>query len=362
MSIKWTYSLTGNDGETLFEALRQRDFDKMVEAQAEAYETQAIPNGDWREMFIDEKLWKTLNGDDIDAIVNNVPDLQDKMNKNIREWLYKHECPIVDEAELIREWAWERASSDVEDGFLWDHVDKNDDVEVALGFGLIKYPPFDDEKQIYVEGGRDCIPADVANEIWKLSMDVANEQNRKHGGELECKAVEDMIFVDGFYCDIHGDRTEYEKPVKKSEIVTCPACGHPICPVCANCYSKDPATEEKSREYMESCDSVSGMAYCGNCGDYSQEFMLGFLKLVGAPIPKEYENPIQIPRENVEYLATATVNALPDFQDIFRQVKEQWEKGTTGIIKVQHPTGEIWGWTDRYPDRWVVTILYPEER
>lgn len=168
--------------------------------------------------------------------------------------------------------------------------------------------------------------------------------------------------VDGFYCNIHGGDVKYKKPIQKSEVIVCPSCGHPICPICANCYSSNPDTVEKSREYMESCDSNTGMAYCGNCGDYSQEFMLGFLKLIVAPIPKEYENPMQIPRENVEYWATATVRELPDFQDIFSQVKEQWEKGTTGIIKVQHPTGEIWGWTDRYPDKWVVTIMYPEER
>ena len=346
MTIEWIYSLTGTSGKTLFQALRDKDFDSLISSYADCYEKGGVPGGDYRDVFIEESLWKQINRDDLTKCT---PELQCMTNAEIKKWLIMHQCPIVDE-ELIREWAWDKANADAVDGILWDHVDKSDDVAVALEFGLVTYPPFDAAKQSYVDGDINCIPANIANEIYK------------HNADLEHKAVEDMIFVDGFYCKIHGGVSKYKKPVKKTEVIACPACGHPICPICANCYSSNPDTVEKSREYMESCDSNTGMAYCGNCGDYSQEFMLGFLKLIVAPIPKEYENPMQIPRENVEYWATATVRELPDFQDIFSQVKEQWEKGTTGIIKVQHPTGEIWGWTDRYPDKWVVTIMYPEER
>lgn len=175
--VRWIYSFTGGEGSSLFETLRDRDFEDLVEKQAEEY----LQDTGWRECFVDEKLWITLTGDDLDTIVSKVPELQGKRNADVRKWLYSNKCPILDEDALRKEWAWERANWDAEDGSLWDFID-------------------------------------------------------------------------------------------------------------------------------------------------------------------------------------TTVSTLPDFQDIFVQIKEQWEKGVTGIIKVQHSTGEIWGWADRYPDKWVITIMYPEER
>ena len=103
------------------------------------------------------------------------------------------------------------------------------------------------------------------------------------------------------------------------------------------------------------------MAYCGNCGDWSEEFMLRFLNLVRCPIPPEYQDRKSEPRK-ATYLATQTVAALPDVDEIMSKVKKKFDKGTTGIIKIFHPTGEIWGFPERHPEGWVVTVLYPEER
>lgn len=66
MSTKWIYSLTVNEGKTLFESLEPKHFDKIVEEQAEIYKSRAIPDDNWRCFFVDEKLWDMLNGDNLD--------------------------------------------------------------------------------------------------------------------------------------------------------------------------------------------------------------------------------------------------------------------------------------------------------
>lgn len=386
MGVEYYYELTGRRGETIFKALRERDFDDIVEGQAGYYIKQGIPGGERRDSFIDEKLWKSLDGDDLDAIRENRPELQGRENKEIKEWLMTHECPVSDEEELIRRWAWERANDDAQCGVLWDHFDHDNDAQTALNMGLVNYPPFVDGK--YVDGGDNTIPAEAANEIRRLT-DEANriaseyhvicgtdqskytEEQRskralvdslwKEASELERKAVERFILVSGFYCDIHGGRAEYAEAIQRSEVVACPSCGHPICPVCANCYDKDPKTEEEARQYLKSCDEVAGMAYCGQCGDWSEGFMLRFLRLVKCPVPLEYLHTKPAPRK-AEFYATASVSALPDADAVCRVVAEKFNQGVSGIIKVEHPTGEIWGYPERHPHGWVVTVLYPHER
>lgn len=347
---EWIYSLTKNFGKTLYESIPDHVFNDYIAKAYENYLEESKVGGDCREEFVGWYISR-LNPFDWEELAekHSIRGTGENRIKSAMEYFVVHEFPgeSIDDRERF-------AQKEIE-FITWDDINKEDDIEVALHFGLVKYPPFDRDKKTYINGGRNTIPAKVANKIYQVGGTM-------QAVDLERKAVGEFITVDGFYCDIHGGKAYYKKPIKKSEAPLCPACGHPICPVCANCFSKTPSTVEESREYMQSCDSSSGHAYCGNCGDYSPQFMLSFLKLVGAPIPPEYKNFKEVPRENVTFLATATVNALPDFPEIFAKVKEKWDKGVTGIIKVQHPTGEIWGWTDRYPDRWVVTILYPEER
>lgn len=377
MQVEYYYELTGNRGKTLFGSLRESDYNKLVADQAENYINEAVPGAEWRDRFIDEHLWPKLSGDDLDSITDKIPELKGKDNSEIRKWLYENKCPIIDEEDDINDWGWNRANMDAQDGILWDHIDQDNDVDTALGLGLIKYPKSHNGKYIDDGNADTTIPAEIANKIHAL-CDKSNKEEPPAGSpeykgpsetskemeRLEKEAVEKLILVSGFYCDIHGGRSDYENPIPKSEVLTCPSCGHPICPICANMCTNDPDTEEKAREYLESCDSVSGMAYCGQCGDYSERFMLDFLKLVKCPIPEEYLvlGDVLPPPRIARYVATATVSALPDFPDIAAAVKEKFDSGISGIIEIDHSTGEIWGYPERHPDYWLVTILYPHER
>lgn len=150
-------------------------------------------------------------------------------------------------------------------------------------------------------------------------------------------------------------------PYPKSEVLTCPSCGHPVCPICANTYDEDPDTVEKAREYMQSCDDVSGRAYCGQCGDWGEDFMLRFLKLIDCPIPPEFESAERKPRQ-AQFLMTNSISQLPNAGEIMDIVREQFDSGASGIIKVSDATGEIWGYPERHPEGWIVTVLYPHER
>lgn len=353
--IIWIYSLTGNKGETLFEALREDDFNRIISDQIEYLTAAYLVNSDKREEFVSYFLKHETNYDvvhEIDRLAGGIP---------VNEFFLSHALPGETE-EMRAEQAVKIAYMDAEDGVLWNSTSADDDVETALEFGLIKYPPFSDGVGVYIAGGKNCIPADVANEIKQLCSQYSSSESRTKGNALEKKAVSDMIFVDGFYCNIHGGTTKFNKPIRKAEVILCPSCEYPICPECANAYSSDPKTESEARIYMESCDDVSGRAYCGQCGDYSVEFMLGFLKLIGCPIPIEYATSKGIPRENAEFKATAAIRELPDFLNIYDEVIVWWQTGKTGIKKIEHATGEIWALVDRYPDKWVVTILYPHER
>lgn len=373
MQIEYRYELTGNTGKTLFDSLRESDYDRLIEGQAEHYISEGGPGGDWRDGFIDEHLWGKLTGDDLDSITDKATELKGKENSAIRKWLYKNKCPIMDEEDYIKKWGYDRANLDAQDGHLWNHINQDNDTDTTLGLGLIKYPEFRDGK--YIDNGSTgiTIPTEIANKIYELSekRDSADpptgSQKCKISEEmdrLEKEAVEKLILVSGFYCDIHGGKADFKQPMPKSEVLTCPSCGHPICPVCANMCENDPDTEEKAREYLESCDSVSGHAYCGQCGDYSEKFMFDFLKLVKCPIPEEFAiigEVLPSPR-HARYVATASVSTLPDFPEIASQVKEKFDSGISGIIKIDHATGEIWGYPERHPDYWRVTILYPHER
>ena len=365
--VKYCYELTGREGKTLWDSLDQKSFDESVSEQVRFYEKEAHQGGECRDAFINECLWNELNKDDLDGIVKGHPELSGKSDNDIKEWLFSHECPGIEEKEYIESWAFDRACSDAQTGVLWDHFDHKDDIEVALQMGLVKYPVMVNGKYVPgTESGKAEIPVDVANRVLALreKMKEGEEQRFDLGMEirrLEREAVGKLIRVTGFYCDIHGGMAIYKVPVLRTEVFECPACGHPLCPVCANCYSKDPQTVEEARQYLFSCDEVSGRAYCGNCGDWSEEFMLRFLNLVGCPVPPEYQDKKSKPRK-ATYVATQTVAALPDVDEIMSKVKKKFDEGISGIIKVSHPTGEIWGFPERHPEGWVVTVLYPEER
>lgn len=368
MAVEFYYELTGRKGKTLWDSMGQDTFDDSVAEQTSFYEKEAHLGGECREAFVDECLWKELDKDDLEDIIKGHPELFGKSNDGIKEWLLSNECPGIEEKEYIERWAFDRACSDAQTGVLWDHFDHGDDVEVALQMGLIKYPDMVNGEYVAIKGGRTEIPVDVANRILALreKMDKMQEGEERLEPAMEIRKLEreaaaKLILVNGFYCDIHDGRANYAVPIPRNEVLVCPSCGHPICPVCANCYDADPKTIEDASRYLASCDEVSGMAYCGECGDWGEGFMLRFLRLVNCPIPPEYEERTSRPRR-ARFYATARVAELPDSGEIVAEVKRRFEEGTSGIIKIKHPTGEIWGFPERHPEGWIVTVLYPEER
>lgn len=165
--------------------------------------------------------------------------------------------------------------------------------------------------------------------------------------------------VKGFVCSIHGGNAFYAKPVKEADVLKCPSCGHPICPVCANAYSTDPKTAEQAIQYLDTCDSVSGAAWCGQCGDYGREFMERFLKLVGCEMPKLTVKPDPV-RPRV--VVTASLAVLPGIDKIATAACEKFMEGSRAMQTIPHSTGEILAVPDRYPDEWVLTLCRPEER
>jgi len=68
--------------------------------------------------------------------------------------------------------------------------------------------------------------------------------------------------------------------------------------------------------------------------------MLKFLKLAGCLVPPEYTVGSPPPRA-ASFHATSTVDALPDSIDILSKVRGRLDDGVSGIIKVEHETGEI---------------------
>ena len=344
---KFKYDLTGKYGVSLHEALREQDFYNYDAREAECLLEESKIGGDRREDFV-SWLEATLP-------YSKWADYSRKADvpcEKLSDYLVTNELPNGEgELELREKYSTEYASD-----FAGDVVQEcNDDIEIAYAFGFIKFAD---------------LPQDVQRKI-NFLCDRARKYDEKHSevsiklrdfsSRLERKACEKLILVEGFYCDIHEGNAEYKESIPKQEVLTCPACGHPICPVCANAFTKDPKDIEDAREYVASCASVSGHAYCGNCGDYSVEFMLRFLQLINCPIPPECGDFKPIPREAKFYM-TATVDALPNKDSILQAAISEFNKGTTGIIRIQDPSGEIWAIQDKYPDGLVVTLCYPEER
>jgi len=81
----------------------------------------------------------------------------------------------------------------------------------------------------------------------------------------------------------------------------------------------------------------------------------------GCPLPEAYRDFTPSPRR-ARYVTTRTVADLPELNEIAASVQKAFMEGTSGIIKVQHTSGEIWGIPERHPDGWIVTICYPSER
>jgi hypothetical protein len=192
------------------------------------------------------------------------------------------------ELELREKCAWEEADDVAYDAGV---MCKDDDIETAYTFGLIKFTDLPRDIQRKIK-----FLCDRARKYGVKDSEVASKL-RDFSCKLEKEACERLILVSGFYCDIHEGNAAYKEPVTMSDVPKCPSCDHPICSVCANAFTKDPKDIEEAREYVASCESVAGHAYCGNCGDYSVEFMLRFLKLIGCPIPPECEEFVQPKRE-----------------------------------------------------------------
>jgi len=345
---KFKYELTGKYGVSLHEALREQDFYNYYAREAEYLLEESKIEGDRREDFI-SWLEATLT-------YSKWADYSKKAGvscEKLSDHLMTNELRN-DEGELEFR---EKYSTEYTSGLADDVATEcnGNDIEIAYTFGLIKFTnlPQDVQRKINFLCDRSRKYDEKDGKIASKLMDFASR--------LEKEACEKIVLVEGFYCDIHDGNAEYKEPIARSKVLTCPACRHPICPVCANAFTKDPKDIEDAREYVASCASVSGHAYCGNCGDYSVEFMLRFLKLIGCPIPPECEDFKPIPREAKFYM-TATVNALPNKDSILQAAITEFNKGTTGIIKVQDPSGEIWAIQDKYPDGLVVTLCYPEER
>lgn len=214
MDVKYFYEFTGNSGKNLFDSLNESDFQKLIDGQSENYKEEGGPGGEWRDCFINEYLWDKLNGTELDQIAEGVPELQGKPNEAIKEWLKENKCPDRDEEEAIQQWAWESAGYDAQDSCLWDHFDHDNDVEAALNFGFIGYASNTNSEF------QSLIPDDVAKRINELVDQRNAEQDSNKSNAiskqvyfLENSAAEKLTKVTGFYCDIHGGKSEYDEPL-----------------------------------------------------------------------------------------------------------------------------------------------------
>jgi len=345
--VEFKYELTDRYGETLYEALREKDFDRYADKETEYVLENTKVGGEGREGFVSYlestftfSKWKGYAGE------------AGASCEGLYKYLMENELP-GGESEIREKYAREEV------GFRMDIDSRDfglsDDVDVAYTYGLIKLADLPQDVQRKME-----FLYNRANKYDEKDCEIAHKL-RGFSYRLEREACEKLIPVSGFSCDIHGGNVEFKEPVQKSEVLACPSCGHPVCPDCANCMEHDPATIDEGREYIASCEGVSGHAYCGYCGDYSVEFMLRFLKLVGCPIPPECEDFAQ-PKREARWHMTATVNMLPNRDDIIQAAMEAFDKGASGIIKIPDATGEIWGVPERHPEGWVVVICYPAER
>lgn len=346
---KFKYKLTGRYGTNLYETLREQDFNNYTANEAEYILEATKIGGNCRENFI-SWLESTLS-------FSKWADYSQRAGvscEKLSEWLMANEMPNDEgELELREKYTWEEANDVTYDAGV---MCKDDDIETAYTFGLIKFADLPQEvrRKIELLCNRARIYDDKHSEVAMKLRDFSCR--------LEKDNCQKLIQVSGFYCDIHEGNAEYKEPMAMSDVPKCPSCGHPVCPVCANAFTKDPKDVEEAREYVASCESVSGHAYCGNCGDYSTEFMLRFLKLIGCPIPPECEDFVQ-PKHEARFYMTATIDALPNKDNILQAAISAFDKGASGIIKIQDPTGEIWAMPERYPEKgWIITIMRPEER
>ncbi len=389
MDVKFIYELSRRPGVNLYGALEEHHFDEIFARESEYCfgesgigKTSRSRLIDWLEKDLSALAWREMKEctgcEDLAAwlLQNPIPDREDELRRNFAE----------EETRFQLETFIKRKDGASVPLYL-DHIDPDDDAEIALFFNLITFPPTDDNGRYIHHRNERQIPAGIANRISALM----NEANRlakttgrhvgspapkddleraadekidslyKEASRIEKETVLSLIRVAGLECNICGGRVKYQELIPKAALLTCPSCTHPICPECANCYGKDPATVEEADAYLASCDDVSGMAYCGQCGDWGTAFMLRFLRLKNCPIPEAYRNHQPVPR-HADFIATRTVADLPEINRIAADVRKAFMQGTSGIIKVQHPTGEIWGIPERYPDGWKVTICYPEER
>ncbi len=389
MDVKFIYELTGQSGANLYGALEEHHFNEIFARESKYYFEESEVGKASRSSFIDwlEKDLSALTWREMKEHVEC---------DDLATWLLQN--PIPDREEALREkYAEEetrfqfetftKGKNGVSVPLYLDHIDPDDDAEIALFFKLITFPSRNDNGRYMEHKNERQIPAEIANKISEL-MDEANRltktTNRYVGSpppkddleraadekinslyneasRLEKEAVLSLIRIKGFACEICGGRPKYPNPIPKTELLICPSCTHPICPNCANCYGKDPTTLDEASTFLASCDDVAGRAYCGQCGDWGTEFMLRFLRLKNCPIPDAYRNHKQAPRY-ADYVTTRTVAGLAEINQIAAAVQKAFMQGTSGIIKVQHPTGEIWGIPERHPDGWKVTICYPEER
>lgn len=386
-AVQYHYELNGRKGANLFEALRQEDFEEVIEREYEYYVKHASVEGEMRESFVSwflDELSSDAHGE-LEAQAGGVA---------LPVWLMSHSAGEIEESYLekyAREEIDNIAGTIVKNekgqdvSSLWRDLDIENDVEVARFFNLISFPPTDQSGHYVDTGWRYHIPAAVATEIKALhdeassleckmaeasiaeSPDLAQTMRdkssvlRSRAILLESNTVLGLIKVSGFDCTVHCGSAQFEKPIPKTEIIGCPDCGYPICPVCANSYEKDPSTLEEAEEYLASCDEVCGMAYCGRCGDWSTAFMLRFLRLKKCPIPERYENFKTEPRK-ARIVATERVAKLANLDAIVQSITVKFLRGMSGIISEKDETGEIWGIPERHPEGWIVTICYPEER
>ena len=312
MEIEYKYAFTGKYGSTLYEALREKDFNNYERNEKEYVLGESKVGGDWRDDFI-SWLESKLSYVRWAAYSKEAGVRCEELSGYLRE----HELPD-DECELREGYAESR-----DYGITGE--DMEDDINTANTFGFLKSQDTPD-----IVGGT-------------------------------AKTLEKLILVEGYHCDIHGGNTSFEKPILISEVLKCPSCGHPVCRECANTNINDPKDIDSAREYIASCESVSGLAYCGYCGDYSVEFMLRFLKVVNCPIPPECEEFKPIPR-SARFYMTPTVDVLPNRDSILRTAIAEFNKGTTGIIEIPDASGEIWAIPERHEGGWKVGIMRPEER
>lgn len=304
------YELTGSWGKDLKDSIGERKlsskFDDMVSDEHTYAVENMAPGKELRDRLVD-KIMDELSEDDIieiadiakiekdDQTLSLLNETQSSLEERVRVWLLENECPaeIFDEEGFVQNasWVWEYAGEDVQ--LSWDGLDQEDDFEVALFFGYLKYPPYNRETKCYEEGDSDCIPLDVVNkltELDNLQSKAAMESEQRYKNAECLKLGNEIRGVRASLILVNGVKTGYDEfdlpcSMPVDEIPTCPCCG-----VMFDYKGPGdiPKTANEIFEYLLAADGDEPVVTCPDCGNGGEEFAEVWLKFVGCTLPDEY--------------------------------------------------------------------------